>query len=132
MSSAASAPAGTSTTGTTPVLGQSGGASVTTGPVRATLHAVNHTPIVNKNWPYSVVVTDAAGQALSGTVDVEFVFAGQVVGRDTPPTHPLKNGRWSDNLQFPAAAVGEPLTFQVVVHTRQGSITLDWPVTVRQ
>jgi hypothetical protein len=103
-----------------------------TGPVRGTLHAANHSPIVNNNWPYSVVVTDAAGHPLSGTVDPEFTFGGQVVGHATPPTDPLRNGRWSDNLQFPAEGVGEPLTFQVVVHTRLGSITLDWPVTVKQ
>jgi hypothetical protein len=36
-----------------------------------------------------------------------------------------------DTLKFPAAAAGMPLTFQAVVHTRLGSITLDWPVTVR-
>ena len=67
-----------------------------------------------------------------GTVDIQFAFGGQVVGRDTPPTHPVVNGRWHDTLKFPAAAVGMPLTFQAVVHTRLGSITLDWPVTVRQ
>jgi hypothetical protein len=79
-----------------------------------------------------VVVTDASGHPLSGTVDPEFVFGEQVVGHATPATAPLKNGRWSDNLQFPAQAVGQPLTFQVVAHTRLGSITLDWPVTVKQ
>jgi hypothetical protein len=131
-SSATSSAASTSTTGTSAPGQGRGTASVTAGPVRGTLHAANHSPIVNKNWPYSDVVTDAARHPLSGTVDVEFTFGGQVVGRDTPPTHPLKNGRWSENLQFPEAAVGEPLTFQLVVHTHLGSITLDWPVTVKQ
>jgi hypothetical protein len=87
---------------------------------------------MNVGWSYSVRVTDAAGNPLSGTVDVEFVFGGQVVGRDTPPTHPVTNGRWHDTLKFPAAAVGMPLTFQTVVHTRLGSITLDWPITVKK
>jgi hypothetical protein len=83
-------------------------------------------------WPYSVTVTDPAGHPLTGTVDIEFTFGGQVVGRDTPPTHPLENGHWKDKLTFPAAALGEPLTFQAVAHTSAGSITLDWPVTVRR
>ena len=107
-------------------------ASVTTGPVRGALHAENHAPRVKQNWRYSVVASDAAGHPLSGAVDIEFVFAGQVVGRDTPPTHPVAHGHWQDTIQFPADAVGMPLTFQAVVHTRVGSITLDWPITVRR
>jgi hypothetical protein len=79
-----------------------------------------------------VQVTDASGHPLSGTVDIEFVFSGQVVGRDTPPTHPIENGRWQAKLKFPAAAVGTPLTLRAVVHTRVGTITLDWPITVQK
>jgi hypothetical protein len=71
-------------------------------------------------------VSDAAGHPLSGTVEIEFV----VVGRDTPSSHPVANGRWRDTMTFPADAVGHPLTFRAVVHTRGGSITLDWPITV--
>jgi len=104
---------------------------VTTGPVRGTLVAKDHAPRVGKLWRYEVRVTDAAGHPLNGTVDIEFLFGGQVVGHDTPPTHPIRNGRWHDNLTFPATAVGEPLTFQAVAHTTLGTITLDWPVRVR-
>jgi hypothetical protein len=100
--------------------------------VHGTLLGKGHAPRINEAWSYSVRVTDAGGHPLSGTVDIQFAFGGQVVGRDTPPTHPVANGRWHDTLKFPAAAVGMPLTFQAVVHTRLGSITLDWPVTVRQ
>jgi hypothetical protein len=89
----------------------------------------NHSPKINRNWPYAVSVTDAAGHPLDGTVTIEFTFGGQVVGRDTPPTHQLKNGGWRDNLRFPPAALGEPIDLQAVVHTQLGSITLDWPVT---
>lgn len=131
--SSASSPApSSSATGTTPAPAHGGTASVTTGPVRGRLHAADHAPIVNKNWPYSVVVTDAAGHPLSGTVDIEFAFAGQVVGHAVPPTHTLTNGRWSEPLQFPPQSVGQPLTFQVVAHTHLGSITLDWPVIVKR
>ena len=122
--SASSATASSGATGTA--------AAVTTGPVRATLRGANHDPLVKAPWPYSVTVADAAGHPLSGTVDVQFVFGGQVVGRDTPPTHPLKNGRWHDNLNFPAQSIGIPLTFQVVAHTPAGTVTLNWPVKVRK
>jgi len=79
-----------------------------------------------------VTVTDASGHPLSGTVDIEFVYGPVVVGRDRPPTHPVTNGGWHDTLEFPADAVGEPLIFRAIVHTRLGSITLDWPIKVRQ
>jgi hypothetical protein len=118
----------TSTTQTT----ATGASSVTTGPVRATLSAQDHSPKTGQDWRYSVTVTDASGHPLSGTVDIEFAFGGVVVGRDTPPTHPVKNGHWSDTLKFPADAVGHPLTFQAVVHTTAGSITLDWPIQVQK
>ncbi len=75
---------------------------------------------------------DAHGKPVDGTVDIQFVFGGQVVGRDTPPTHPLKNGVWQDNLKFPAQATGINLSFQVVVHTSIGSKTLDWAVKVKR
>jgi hypothetical protein len=116
----------TTTTTTTPA------SSVSIGPVHGRLTAENHAPVVNKDWRYSLTATDAAGHPLSGTVDMEFVFNGVVVGRDTPPTHPVTNGHWHDTLRFPADAVGKALTFRAVVHTHLGSITLDWPITVRQ
>jgi hypothetical protein len=100
--------------------------------VHATLTAENHAPIVNHPWPYSVSVTDARGTPVSGTVEIEFLFSGQVVGRDTPPSHPITDGRWHDNLKFPPQAVGVPLIVQAVVHTRVGSATLDWSVKVRR
>jgi hypothetical protein len=116
---------------TTSTSAQSG-ASVTRGPVHATFTAPNHNPKAGSAWPYSVHVTDAAAHPLSGTVRIQFTFGGQVVGTDKPPVHPVKNGQWHDNLTFPKAAVGQPITLQAVVHTSAGSVTLNWPVTARQ
>jgi hypothetical protein len=130
-STAAATSTSTSTTTTMTSSTQSqGAASVTSGSVRGALRGENHAPKVKQSWRYSVVVSDAAGHPLSGTVDIEFAFAGQVVGRDTPPTHPVVDGHWDDTIEFPADAIGMPLSLQAVVHTRLGSITLDWPVTV--
>ena len=122
----------TATSTPTTTAPATGKPSVSSGPVRGTLTANNHAPVVNKAWRYSLTVTDASGRPLSGTVDIEFVFGGVVVGRDRPPTHPVTDGRWHDTLEFPATAVGEPLTFRAVVHTRHGSIILDWPIIVRR
>jgi hypothetical protein len=100
--------------------------------VHATLTARDHTPKVNKPWAYSVTVHSASGQPLSGTVDVEFTFGGQVVGHDTPPTHPVKHGVWKGTLTFPADAIGQPISLQTVVHTKLGQVTLVWPVSAHR
>jgi hypothetical protein len=121
-STTATSPAQTTTTASS---------SVTTGPVRGTLHGTGHTPTAGRPWAYSVHVTDASGKPLSGTVAIEFAFNGSVVGHDTPLTHPVTNGHWADKLTFPSTAIGYPLSFQAVVHTSAGSITLDWPVQVK-
>lgn len=102
------------------------------GGLRATLHGENHAPTINTNWDYSVLATDASGHPLTGTVDTEFTFNGQVVGHETPPTHPLSNGRLNDDLTFPAEAIGEPISVQVVVHTQLGTVTLDWPIKAQR
>jgi hypothetical protein len=94
----------------------------------ATLHADNHNPTVNQLWHYSVEATDASGHPLSGTVETDFVFNGQVVGKEVPPTHPLTNGRLDDAVTFPTESIAYPLTFRVVVTISNGSVTLDWPV----
>ena len=120
-----STPAGTSTASS----GKS--TPTTTAAIHATLTGENHTPKVNQNWTYTVRVTSADGKALSGTAVTEFTFGGQVVGKETPPVHAIKNGVLHDSLQFPSQAAGQPISLQVVVHTNAGSKTLDWPVKVQ-
>ena len=122
----------TSSGGTTIARTGAGGAAVATGPVRGALTADNHAPTVGTPWHYSVSVSDAAGHSLSGSVEIEFAFAGQIVGQDTPPTHPLRNGSWRAELKFPPDAIGQSLTFVAVVNTKLGSVTLDWPITVQR
>jgi hypothetical protein len=107
-----------------------GSATVTTGPVHASLRGENHAPKQGSKWSYDVRVTDTAGRPLSGSVEIEFVYGDQVVGHDTPRTHPVSHGRWHDDLTFPPAAVGQALTVRAVVHTAGGSTTLNWPIKV--
>jgi len=97
----------TSASQTATAPSSAGGASVSTSAVSASLHGVDSAPIACKLWAYSVRVTDAAGQPLSGTVDTEFTFAGQVVGHETPPTHPLKGGLLTDTVTFPKGSIGQ-------------------------
>jgi hypothetical protein len=53
------------------------------------------------------------------------------VGKENPPTHQLKDGLLRDNVTFPTQAIGQPLELQTVVRSSEGSVTLDWPVTVK-
>jgi hypothetical protein len=96
--------------------------------MRASLHGESHAPIAGKKWEYMVLAQTPSGQALTGTVDTEFVFGGAIVGREVPPTHKLTDGKLVNKVTFPARAVGIPLTFRVVVHTSAGTITLNWSV----
>jgi hypothetical protein len=107
-------------------------ATVTSGPVHATLRGASHTPTAGKSWTYTVRVTDANGKPLAGTVETEFAFAGTVLGRETPPVHRLKAGVLHDVIIYPADAIGHPITLVAVVHTSAGSVALGWPVTVKK
>lgn len=109
-----------------------GGRLTSAGALRATLSGENHAPAVNKPWRYAITVTNTTGQPMSGSVAIEFLFAGQIVAHDTPPTHPITNGLWQSTLKLPTASVGYPLTIRAIAHTPAGSITLNWPITVKQ
>jgi hypothetical protein len=98
---------------------------------RATLVGQDHAPVATKRWRYTVRVVSAAGRPLGGTVETEFAFGGQVVGRESPPSHTLKHGVLKDVVEWPKQAIGQPLALQVVVHTSAGAQTLDWPVMVK-
>jgi hypothetical protein len=125
----------TQTNGTTQTAGTSAAtppAAITTGPIHATLHAQSHRPVIKKNWSYTVSASDASGHPLSGTVFSQFLVAGQLVGHETPPTHRLKNGHLHDVIVFPPQSAGVPVTFETVIHTRLGSVTLGWTVKAVQ
>ena len=92
---------------------------------KAVLHAPNHSPVENKKWWITVDVTSGK-QKLSGDVNYRFLFEGMTVSHQ--PGHKFKNGLYKDALLFPAAAVGKPLTLQVVVTTKYGTKYLPWTV----
>jgi hypothetical protein len=126
---------GTSTTSTSHTSGTASAATataptVTSGPVHASLRGANHTPTPGKRWVYTVRVTAASGKPLAGKVQTEYAFAGTVVGRESPPIHPLKAGVLHDTVTFPPSAIGHPITLVTVIRTSAGSVALGWPVTV--
>jgi len=99
-------------------------------PIHASLVAENHHPRVNTPWRYSVIVTDAHGNKLSGTETTQYTFNGVVVGTEQPQDVKFTNGVYRDTIRFPAAAGGHPLGVQVVIHVGAGSVTVHWPIEV--
>jgi hypothetical protein len=105
--------------------------TASSGDLRATLVGQNHIPRAGKLWRYTVRVSGPGGHPVAGTADVGFTLGSMVVGHDSPRFHALKDGRVTELLTFPAAAAGQPLALQVIVRTKQGMLTLRWPVQVR-
>jgi len=127
----ATAPSTTATTATTSGTGKYT-SQVTSGPVHAKLIGENHAPIANHPWKYEVHVTSASGQPLSGTILTEFVYPPiGVVGKESPPTHKFTDGVFKDSVRFPPTAEGHTVYLQTVIHTKDGSVTLDWQVTTK-
>jgi hypothetical protein len=106
------------------------GASAGAGALKATLVGEDHDPIVGRPWRYTITVTSAQGEKLSGTETTHYAFNGVVVGTEKPENVSFTDGVYRDTIEFPAAAVGYPLQVQVIVHAGTGSATLDWPVLV--
>lgn len=101
--------------------------SATAAGVTATLHAQSHRPRVGVPWPIRIGLT-REGRPWSGSVHYEFLFGGAVVGRRS--NYHFK-GSFSDLIEWPAEAVGYPLTFRVVIAAGPRTFDLDYPVQVQ-
>lgn len=115
-----------------------GRTSATTSTARAatqslavTLTTPKTQPLAGGFWPITVLARTASGTPASGTVSYAFLFGGAVVAR-RPGGH-MSAGVFHDRLEFPARAVGYPLTVQVVVQGADGeSGTTERAVTVHR
>jgi hypothetical protein len=80
-------------------------------------------------WPVTIRAHTATGTPAGGTVSYAFLFGGAVVARR--PGGQMRDGVFHDRLEFPAQAVGYPLTLQVIVRGAAGqSGSTERPVTV--
>ena len=96
------------------------------GAVTATMRASTHQPKVNAPWPLHFTVA-RDGKPAAASVDYEFLFAGQVVAHRS---HYTFRGHFADVANWPAPAVGYPLTFRAVITSQGTRINLDYPVRV--
>ncbi len=102
--------------------------------VQVTVHAANHAPKVNKPWPVTVTVTEA-GKLVAATLTMQILFSGIPVGK-------IDNGRvyhfvgtWKERagneITFPAASRGVPLTVQFIVKAVAQTIRKNWSIKVQ-
>jgi len=103
------------------------------GPLSATLAPPASKPKIKTNIPIKVTAT-LKGKPAHATALYEFLFAGTVVSTQNPyGKKPYRfTGSFKDNLVFPAGAVGQPLTFRVVVKAGGHTVNLDAPVTAQK
>jgi hypothetical protein len=92
------------------------------------MHGSTHTPVVGPLWPDSFRVT-SAGRPAVASLEYEFLLAGQVVARRS---HYTFTGSFHDTIEWPAAAVGYPLTLRAVVRSGSATLDLDYPVKVHR
>jgi|GEM_PF-850686 hypothetical protein len=99
-------------------------------PFKATFSAPSHHPIVKKNWPITVNVTDLSGKPIAATLQMNFLLGTLRVGQvDNGKIHHF-TGRYHENITFPAAAVGNQLTLQAVVKAKGKTKKLPWAISV--
>jgi hypothetical protein len=125
-SPAASAAPGASAHAT--VAADATSASACAGGVCATMHGSSHAPVVGPLWPDSFTVT-SGGHAAPASLEYEFLLAGQVVARRS---HYTFRGTFHDTIEWPAPAVGYPLTLRAVVRSGPETLDIDYPVKVRR
>jgi hypothetical protein len=99
-------------------------------PFKATFYAPTHHPVVKKNWPITVTVTDLSGKSIAATLQMNVLFGGARVGRiDNGKIYHFV-GRHHENITWPKRSVGYPLTVQAVVKAKGKTKKLSWTISV--
>lgn len=102
--------------------------TATSGTVTASMNAAGHSPRVGVSWPVRLVVK-SNDKAAKAEVRYEYMFGGQVVAHRS---HYRFTGGFHDTFNWPASAVGYPLTFRAVILSEGVTLNLDYPVQVRR
>jgi hypothetical protein len=99
-------------------------------PFKATFSAPSHHPVVNKNWPITVIVTDPSGKRIAATLQMNVLLGSLQVGQIDNGRIYHFVGRHHENITWPPSAVGHPLTLQAVVKAKGKTKKLLWAVSV--
>jgi hypothetical protein len=99
-------------------------------PFKANFSAPTHHPIVKKNWPITVTVTNLSGKPIAATLRMNVLLGDARVGRiDNGKIYHFV-GRYRENITWPQKSVGYPLTLQAVVGVKEKTKALLWAVSV--
>jgi hypothetical protein len=97
---------------------------------KAAFSAPSHHPVVNKNWPITVTVTDLSGKPVAATVQMNVLLGSLQVGQiDNGKIYHFV-GRHHEIITWPQASVGHKLTLQSVVKVKGKTEKLSWAVSV--
>ena len=97
---------------------------------KAAFSAPSHHPVVNKNWPITVTVTDLSGKPVAATLQMNVLLGSLQVGQiDNGKVYHFV-GRHHEVITWPQASVGHKLTLQSVVKVKGKTKKLSWAVSV--
>ena len=97
---------------------------------KAAFSAPSHHPVVNKNWPITVTVTDLSGKPVAATVQMNVLLGSLQVGQIDNGKIYHFIGRHHEIITWPQASVGHKLTLQSVVKVKGKTKKLSWDVSV--
>ena len=104
------------------------------GSIRVTLVASTHKPKVNLPWPVNVTVSSSTGKPVAATLTMLVLFGGSPVGKiDNGAVYHFV-GTWKERagneITWPAASRGQPLTVQFVVQAQGHTVRKNWAIQV--
>ena len=99
-------------------------------PFKAVISAPSHHPVMNKNWPIAVTVSNLSGKPIAATLQMNVLLGSVQIGQiDNGKIYHFV-GRHHENIVWPQQAVGNALTLQAVVKVKGKTMKLPWAVSV--
>ena len=99
-------------------------------PFKAFISAPGHHPVMKKNWPITVTVSNLSGKPIAATLQMNVLLGTVRVGQiDNGKIYHFV-GRHHENIVWPQQAVGNALTLQAVVKANGKTVKLPWAISV--
>jgi hypothetical protein len=103
--------------------------------VKVTIRAATHTPKANAPWPVTIRVRDAHGRPLRAKLTMRVLLGSFAVGKVEDGRVYAIDGAWrepkGEEITWPAASRGQPLTFQAIVKALGRTVRANWAIRVR-
>ena len=99
-------------------------------PFKAFISAPGHHPVMKKNWPITVTVSNLSGKPIAATLQMNVLLGTVRVGQiDNGKIYHFV-GRHHELITWPPASIGQPLTLQSVVTVNGAAKKLLWTISV--